>query len=195
MIETILSSLIIYILFIYRYINKSDVVYADTFDNGSKYLFRNIKTRINASNMLHRIKLKLIKLIDLILKEKNIKNHKFYNYLKKIKLKMRTVIIRESSPKSIYTSYSVNKGDELVFCIRSKINQGIHDINNLLYVAIHEIAHIGCPEIGHTKLFKEINLYLLEKGVEYNIYKYKNYYENPIEYCGMDITSTILKKN
>ena len=39
---------------------------------------------------------------------------------------------------------------------QSKILNEIHDMNTLIYVVIHEMAHVACPEYGHTKLFKEI---------------------------------------
>jgi predicted metal-dependent hydrolase len=192
MFDTIYLILIIFILYIYKNSNEAEVILTEAFENGEAYLVRNVLTKKEAANMLHLIKKSLIKLINKILNDNSLKKHKFYNYMKKINLKLKTVKIRESSPKSIYTSYSVNKGEELVFCIRSKLTDDIHDLNDLLYVAIHEIAHIGCPEVGHTTLFKEINLFLLEKSVDYKIYNYKNYNNNPIEYCGIDIKSTIL---
>jgi len=68
----------------------------------------------------------------------------------------------------------------------------LHDINDLLYVAIHEIAHIGCPEIGHTLLFKKINKYLLKEAINYKIYRYDNYGKNNKEYCGIILTNNIL---
>ena len=55
------------------------------------------------------------------------------------------------------TSKKINKGEEIVFCLRSIPDNKLHNINELMYVAIHEIAHVGCPEIGHTSLFKKIN--------------------------------------
>lgn len=100
--------------------------------------------------------------------------------------------IYENSTSSDYTSYSVNKGEEVVFCLRSKKTNKLHDINLMMYVAIHEMAHIGCFEIGHTKLFKEIFAFYLKIAIELDIYKYDNYDENPVEYCGMILSSTII---
>ena len=100
--------------------------------------------------------------------------------------------IYENSTSSDYTSYSVNKGEEVVFCLRSKKTNELHNINLMMYVAIHEMAHIGCHEIGHTKLFKEIFAFYLRLAMELDIYKYENYDENPLEYCGMILSSTII---
>ena len=60
-------------------------------------------------------------------------------------------------------------------------------------MAVHEIAHIGCPEIGHTNLFKKINKFLLAKALESNLYKFENYKRTQKEYCGITLTSNILE--
>ena len=50
-----------------------------------------------------------------------------------------------------------------------------------MYVAIYEIAYVGCPEVGHTPLFKNINIELLRHR-KFNVYYYKDYNINPEEY-------------
>lgn len=196
--ETIYFLLLCFIIYIcINYVNE-DVIYI-TIDNDN-YLVRNLDDKMKAAETLYNLKKKLIELIDNIDNNKNnyninkddTYNDDYNNYVRKIKNRLKTVKIRESSPNSTYTSYTINKGEEMVYCIRSKEDNKIHDMNELLYVAIHEIAHIGCPEVGHTELFKKINIYLLNKAILYNIYNYKNYYDNNIEYCGMNISSNIL---
>ena len=100
--------------------------------------------------------------------------------------------IYENSTSSEYTSYSVNKGEEIVFCLRSKKTGELHDINLMMYVTIHELAHVGCFEIGHTPLFKRIFAFYLTVAIELGLYKYDNYDSNPVEYCGMILSSTII---
>jgi len=186
MIETIYFILLCFIIYIsVNYVND-DVIYV-SYDN-EIYLVRNVDDKLEAAKTLSNLKKKLIELIDKIDDDE----HEYNPYVRKIKSRLTTVKIRESSPNSTYTSYTVNKGEEMVYCIRSREDDTIHDMNELLYVAIHEIAHIGCPEIGHTELFKKINIYLLNKAVLYEIYNYKNYYNKNIEYCGMNIASNIL---
>jgi translation elongation factor EF-Tu-like GTPase len=62
-------------------------------------------------------------------------------------------------------------------------------------VAVHEIAHIGCPEVGHTKLFFEINKYLLETAKDNNMYTFSDYNNVPEEYCGIEINTNVLNYN
>jgi len=162
--------------------------------DGNNYYVRNDNNKDEAVKILSELRENLKKLINFI--EENSTNDKEYyiykNNINSIKNKIDEVIIKETPSNSSYTSYSVNKGEELYLCIRSKKTNEIHDINDLLYVAIHEIAHIGCPEIGHTELFFKINLYLLKKAVEFNLYKYDNYNNKPREYCGINLNNTLL---
>jgi len=192
MFETIIIILFLLYIYIYKLYNSNDVIYV-LLDNKNKYLVRNLPDKKLAGETLDKIKDNLILLINDILKN-DIKDNKYYNYVKIINDKLKTVKIRESTNDNSFTSYTVNKGEEMVFCIRSKKDNKIHDINELMYVAIHEIAHIGCPEIGHTDLFKKINYYLLDYGKDIKIYNYIDYSNKPIEYCGLTLNNNLLKK-
>ena len=162
--------------------------------DGINYYVRNNNDKSKAVGILCELRQKIKKLIKFI--EKNDSNDEEYKIYKEninlIKNKIDIVKFKETPKTSNYTSYSVNKGEELFLCIRSKKTNEIHSINDLLYVAIHEIAHIGCTEIGHTNLFFKINLYLLKKAVEFNLYKYDNYNNNPKEYCGINLNNSLL---
>ena len=141
------------------------------------------------------------KIIFLIIKEKikdlinyclKLNDINFINYINNINEKFYYIDIYENNMNNNNTSYTINKGDEMILCIRSKSDYKLHNINDLLYVVIHEIAHIGCPEIGHTELFYKINKYLLERAIEKKIYKYEDYNKNPREYCGIQLNNTII---
>ena len=100
--------------------------------------------------------------------------------------------IYENDPSSELTSYSVNKGEELAFCLKSKRTGELHEINLLLYVAIHEMAHMGCPEIGHGELFKKVFRFLTLEAIKLGVYTKDDYSANPVEYCGMILSSSIV---
>jgi hypothetical protein len=100
--------------------------------------------------------------------------------------------IYEAGNNTEYTSYSVNKGEELVFCLRCKKSNALHDINLLTYVAVHEMAHTACPETGHTPLFNKIFKFMLEQAVIIKLYIYEDYSDHPVEYCGMRLYTNIL---
>lgn len=57
-------------------------------------------------------------------------------------------------------SYSVNKR-QVFLCLKDE-NGEHYAMNMLMYVALHELAHCMCDEIGHTAKFHEIFEHLLE---------------------------------
>jgi predicted metal-dependent hydrolase len=119
-------------------------------------------------------------------------DHKEYiNLLKENFTETRTSIY-ENDPKSELTSFSVNKGEELAFCLKSKKTNEYHDHNLLMYVALHEMAHMACPEIGHGELFKKVFRFITLEAINRGLYKKVDYSEKPVEYCGMVLSSTIV---
>lgn len=96
----------------------------------------------------------------------------------------------KESWKNDSTSYSINKGEELVFCIRDKVNNSLHDINTLMFVAIHELAHIITNELQHTDKFWTNMKSLLSRAEKLKLYHSVDYSLNPVEYCGMMIDSS-----
>ena len=61
-----------------------------------------------------------------------------------------------------------------------------------MFVAIHEIAHIMTPEIGHTKIFWNKFSFLLRQAIKIGVYRRSNFKKNPTEYCGTKITDSPL---
>lgn len=191
----VIFSIIISIIF-----HNSKLINVEAFNN-KQYIVNDLEDAQEASNILAHIMITLDNLVSRIISDydkgrSNSKNDKIYiENIRKIKKNLPNVKISETPITSKFTSYSINKGEELVLCIRDKKTRQIQNINEALYVAIHEIAHIGCPEIGHTLLFRNINAYLLEKAVCYGLYKYIDYFENNKDYCGIKLTSTIISDN
>jgi predicted metal-dependent hydrolase len=188
----ILVFIIVIFLYIFIFVNRKNIVLIESKTGTKLYVY-------NDSNKKEKIKL----LGDIIKNLFILKHHMINNidsfpeykvYIKQLdrNLNDKNTIINETDPNSDLTSYSVNKGEELSFCLKSKKTGKIHDINLMMYVAIHELAHIANPEIGHGELFKKIFRKLLEEAVKLNIYKIDNYSANPVEYCGMILSSTIL---
>ncbi len=190
--ESYLVIILLSIIILYKYFNQSEVTYQEFNNNGIKkiYLVREMPDKDDAVKILGKLDITLKDLVKTLVKDNSI-DSEMLGYIKAIVNKIDSVVIQESSADSKYTSYSVNKGEILVFCLRSKRSYKIHDFNDLLYVAIHEIAHIGCPELGHTPLFFKINKFLINKAIEKGIYKYIDYSKNIKEYCGIDLTVTV----
>lgn len=68
------------------------------------------------------------------------------------------------------------------------------DYNTMLYVIVHEISHIICPEYGHTELFDKINYKILYHAMKSKIYTYEDYTVNQRHFGDIHITYNILGK-
>ena len=186
--------IIILIISIILFLNSgpNDVVYVKSDIDDKLYMVRDIEDKQQAANLLARIKQNIDQITKYL--NNNIKNYpKYKKYIKQLDRNIKLVIINESDPYSTYTSYTVNKGEELVFCIRSKyVQNNLHSLNLMMYVVIHELAHVACPEHGHTDLFKDIFHFLAGIAIEQKLYKKINFLETPTEYCGLMIKHSII---
>lgn len=190
--NTILFSLIIIFLYIFLFLNRNNVIYIET-NTGTKYLVTNDNMKQHAANLLSSIVENMFKIKNYLYKNID-KYPDFAPYINQLddNLKENKTIIYETAPNSDLTSYSVNKGEELAFCLKSKKTGQLHDINLLMYVALHEMAHIACPETGHGELFKKIFKFLTDRAIDLNIYTKVDYNSQPTEYCGMILSSSIV---
>lgn len=191
--EYILIFVVIIVIYLGIFYNYGKLSYVESYYDGKEYLVQNTSHKQESAILLSQVTERLFYLRNYLIE--NIDNYPDYqeyiNLLSKNFTKQRTQIY-EGDGENNLTSYSVNKGEELVFCLRSKERNKLHDINLLMYVAIHEMAHMACPEIGHGLLFKKIFRFLTEEAIKLNLYIKEDYSENPVEYCGMKLTSTIL---
>ena len=65
-------------------------------------------------------------------------------------------------------SYTINK-KRVYLCLKDS-NNHYYPMNMLMYVAIHELAHVLCNEVGHTPKFQAIFKQLLAKAHALGIY-------------------------
>lgn len=189
--ESIILAILIIIIYIFFISNKSNLLLVQS--NETKVYVREMYDSNTSGMLLTELVNRMYILRDYMVNNKN----NYSEYIVYIQLmgenfnRERTRIY-ENNIDSNYTSYSVNKGEEIVFCLRCKKTYKLHTINILVYVAVHEMAHTACPEVGHTILFNKIFKFLLENAIKLNIYSYEDYSNYPIIYCGMELHSNIL---
>ena len=94
------------------------------------------------------------------------------------------------------TSYSENKGDKIVVCLRDKAPpHRLVDTNTVMFVVLHEMAHLMTASLStgkHTPEFWANFRRLLQDAAQIGIYQPVNYSHTPVSYCGMEITDSPL---
>lgn len=99
----------------------------------------------------------------------------------------------ENDMRSSDTSYSENKGQRIVVCLRDKTKAPgypLVDENTIMFVMLHEMAHLMTQTIGHTQEFWTNFRRILHDAVQVGIYSPVNYAQQPTPYCGMTITDS-----
>lgn len=93
-------------------------------------------------------------------------------------------VIREHIPEdTANTSYVVNKGASVVFCLRN--DKVYEDKSTIKFVAMHELTHIGTLTYGHGNDFWENFKFVLKEAQEGGLYTPINYAMYPVSYCGL----------
>lgn len=168
------------------YIN--DVQYVRSKLDNMEYLVRNKPDSSDAADMLSTIRTTLTKVVDDL-----VKKFPKDDRVKRLKSRYNPYKISESPPDSQFTSYSINKGEKIVFCLRSKEDQRLHDINTMTFVALHELAHLMTNSIGHTQEFWDNFRFILKNAIQKGHYRFQDFKSKPIRYCGTNITDSPLK--
>lgn len=175
---------------IYLYIDtkNSNLIYERAELDGNMYLVRNVEDKAKAANLLASIRQKLERVINYL-----VKKYPDQDNVMRLKTKFRPENIEESEAGSKYTSYSVNKGEKIVFCIRTKDKEArLEDENLLIFVALHEVGHVMTLSTGHTDEFWNNFRFLLKESIKIGVYKRQDFKKNPQKYCGTKITDSPL---
>ena len=101
--------------------------------------------------------------------------------LVELKDRISTVIpeIADTKISGSNKSFTINK-KHIYICTKDE-NDQYYDDNMLIYVLLHELAHVLCDEVGHTDKYKIIFRGLLERAAQGGIY---NPNKPPIDnYC------------
>jgi len=187
----ILFIVVLIITFIYMKITNNELSYIESQFDSEKYLVRNDHDKIKAANLLATMK-KICYALTTYLYTNIYRYENFKKYIAILHTRMTNTIFCENISEWEYTSYTLNKGEKMVLCLRDMDTNKLIDVNTLTYVVIHEMAHVACPELNHTKLFKEIFKFFLYIAINQKIYAYVNYKNNPVRYCGMTINESLV---
>jgi hypothetical protein len=153
----------------------------------------------NAASILNLIDKKMLLLIDhfntkysyIHKYDNNAKNKLLLTIKNRIKQSYKSESLRENFPNKVGTdvSYNVNKGEDISLCLRNYDDPDkFHDINDITFVALHELSHSANESYGHDIKFWKIFRIILENAIEIGIYQNNNYKSDNVNYCSMNIT-------
>jgi len=179
----ILSIGFIYLLYQYHYYSKIETI-VSKIDN------RNYEVQIKddaqeAADLIAQIRQQLVLIVDHL-----IKTEPSDIRVARLKTNFNPDSLKEGIDDPKYTSYSINKGEKIVLCLRTK--NKLMDLNTMMFVVLHELAHICTESIGHTPEFWTNFKWILEESINIGVYKKQDFKLNNVEYCGMSITDSPL---
>jgi hypothetical protein len=173
---------------VYEMFQESELVYVKSNIDGKQYQVRNLPDKQQAADLMAKMNQKILQLIQILQRD-----YPEDEKTKQITKNYREGSITESLSNSKYTSYAVNKGEKIVFCIRDKDEEKkIIDENLMTFVTMHELSHLGTKSIGHTPEFWDNFKFVLEVATKNGLYQPVDYSKKPVEYCGMKVTTTPL---
>ena len=110
--------------------------------------------------------------------------------VKRLVYRLHDTKIEESPFKDGTSSYTINKGELMALCVREKNkSKDFHDYQTLLFVVIHELAHVASVTKGHNAEFLKNFKWLLIEADESGMYYPQDYSTSPITYCGVKVTN------
>lgn len=183
----ILTIIIIGLIYLIYKTYETEKYVVSTVDQRLYKVLERFDDKSTAADTLAAINNTNMKLIDFLLNHPSEKSRQIGTRLKK---RYRpNALIENDPPDENNTSYTEDKGKILAMCIREKStgNETIHDHNILVFVSIHELAHIGSINYGHKDEFWNNFEYLLKAAVEAGLYVPVNYSKSPINYCGLGV--------
>jgi hypothetical protein len=154
--------------------------------DGRRYVVRNLSDKQEAAERLARLNARLQKLVDHMVA-------KFPSDADVARLRgnYNPDALSEGGTEVGYTSYSVNKGEKVVMCLRQRDDSFVSE-NVLVYVAVHELGHLMTDEVGHTDTFWDNFKRLAAEAIAIGIYSRVDFDAESQPYCGISISSSVV---
>jgi len=183
-----------YLLYLYANGGPGNLVSIKSEKDGETYLVQDLPMKKEAADHLADIKGRMQKVVDFYKQDEFASDPN----AKLLVERFNPDHIMENSMTSPDTSYSENKGEKIVLCLRDKTSPPDYpfvDMNTVMFVVLHEMSHLMTAELStnkHTPEFWSNFRRLLQDASQIGVYQPVNYSRTPVEYCGMTITDSPL---
>jgi len=174
------------IYFVYQYYLNEGLIQVKSKIDNEEYTVQIKDDAVEAADLIATIKGKLNTLSEHLEKTYGHSDHR----VSRLKDNYKPERISEGVDTPGYTSYSINKGEKIVLCLRNR--DKLMDINTMMFVVLHEFAHLATESIGHTEEFWDNFKWILEESINIGIYTRQDFQNKNVDYCGIKITSTPL---
>lgn len=176
--------------------NDSPVVAVKSTIDGRTYYVQDKQDKQNAADMLAQIRAKMIALVSCV--RTNVASSEapdakeygsYQSRLDRLVSRFNADRIAEGNEDLRYTTYTLNKGEKMVFCLRARdASDNVHDLAMMTFVAIHEMAHVTSISNHHTPEFHANFKWLLQNAVKCGIYHPEDFKKSPRKYCGINVS-------
>lgn len=148
---------------------------------------KNLKDK---AEILYELKKRMDTLVE-YMKHNNIPDSISANRLSN---RFKNTELRETSLFETNTGYTLNKGKEIRLCL-NKIGNYDYNTNIIMFVLLHEMAHIMSNSYGHNEEFTYNMDKIVKTAAKIGIYTPIDYSINPVTYCGTYITNSPCNNN
>jgi hypothetical protein len=155
--------------------------------DGQVYRVRDMPDKKEAANLIAKVRLRMKKLYA-HLSSTYPDKPQVKNLLKRFEAKPERLL--ESTPDAEHTRYSVNKGEAVHLCLRQRQggDESLVNENVMVFVALHEMAHMITDSVGHEPEFWNNFGWLLKQAESTGVYQHQDFKAHPVRYCGTNIT-------
>ena len=155
--------------------------------DGQTYRVRDMKDKQQAADLLAKVRARMRKL-SIHLQSTYPDKPQVKRLLQRFEANPDRLL--ESTPDAEHTSYSVNKGEKVHLCLRQRQggDETLVNENVMMFVSLHEMAHMITDSIGHEPEFWNNFGWLLKEAEKTGVYQYQDFKAHPVRYCGTNIT-------
>jgi hypothetical protein len=151
------------------------------------YIVRDLPDKQAAADLMAKLRKRLEDMMDYL-----VRTYPDKPQVQRLKVNFKPDPSRlfESTPDAEHTSYSVNKGESVYFCLRQRESNQLVNENIMMFVALHEMSHMITQDIGHTPDFWNNFGWLLREAEKIKLYTHEDFRSHPTLYCGVNITDS-----
>jgi len=168
----------------WKYMNSGSMIEVTV--GGRKYKVRDYEDKRVSQGVaedLHELTLKVDRLLN-YLEKKYPDNGKVQKLLDSYTGSIQEITFENEGQ----VGYNVNKGETIGLCMYR--NGKFMDINTIMFVLLHELAHSMTVAYSHDKEFWDNFSFLLNEAMKIGIYTYEDFKAEPKTHCNMKIGHT-----